>query len=435
MSDDFVRDLEEELVAAARFRAARRARRVRLPRLSRRAVRGALVGVAALVLAAALVALALERGDDRAADQRRATPPAGVVVPLPAMLPAASCRDLPVRDEPATASFPEIGVLARPQRKEDAMPPPQGNEITWLPVRSFDSGEPRLAKGSAIHVVPSLGVPLDGRCGSDDGPGLCLIRGSRFRCFTKDQVDANGALALAPGGLIVGIVPDGIDGVTLTAAGKSLTAEVVENVYEARLPMPAGTDVGVVPRPADAGCRRTIDPELLERVAVLRRPADEGPLLPRAARDAVEEWRWHLDTLAEAGARFWGGGDGLEFWAVPVVPRAAGRCAPASGVCIVAVTEDERADAQCVWGEDDLRKGVWRLTPLLPGNASIYGTVADGVTGARVTIDGETAEVGARDNVIGGVLPFPYRDNAKTHVELIRRPLSCCTSPRPARRG
>ena len=434
MSDDFVRDLEEELVAAARFRAARRARRVRLPRLSRRAVRGALVGLAALVLAIVLAALALERGDDRAADQRRGTPPSGVVVPLPAMVPGASCHDLPVRDEPAAGSFPEIAMLARPQRRDDAIAPPQGNEITWLPVRSFDSGEPRLAKGSAIHVVPSLGVPLDGRCRSDDGAGLCLVRGSRFRCFTKDQVDASGSLALAPGGVIVGIVPDGIAGVTLTAGGESVTAEVVENVYEARLPVPTGTDVRVVPRPADAGCRRTIGPELLDRVAVLRRPADEGQP-PRAALDAVEEWRRQLDTLAEAGARFWGDGDGLEFWAVPVVPRAAGRCAPASGVCIVAVTEDERADAQCVWGEDELRKGAWRLTPLLPGNASIYGIVADGVTGARVTIDGETAEVGARDNVIGGVLPFPYRDNAKTHVELIRRPRSCCTSPRPARRG
>ena len=59
MSDDFVRDLEEELVAAARFRAHRRSRRIVLPRLPRRrAVGGALAGVGA------------RRGRDRARSSR-----------------------------------------------------------------------------------------------------------------------------------------------------------------------------------------------------------------------------------------------------------------------------------------------------------------------------------------------------------------------------
>jgi LytR cell envelope-related transcriptional attenuator len=46
--------------------------------------------------------------------------------------------------------------------------------------------------------------------------------------------------------------------------------------------------------------------------------------------------------------------------------------------------------------------------------------VPDGVTRARVTIGGVSGEVDARDNVVGGVLPFPYSDYAKTNVELFR---------------
>ena len=91
MSDDFVRDLEEELVAAAQFRAQRRRRRLPRPHVSPRLLIGALAGVAALVLVATLAALALNRGgDDRAADRHAAPPPpGGLVVPAVPMLPAA----------------------------------------------------------------------------------------------------------------------------------------------------------------------------------------------------------------------------------------------------------------------------------------------------------------------------------------------------------
>lgn len=42
-----------------------------------------------------------------------------------------------------------------------------------------------------------------------------------------------------------------------------------------------------------------------------------------------------------------------------------------------------------------------------------------GVTGAPVTSGGETARVPARENVIAGVLPFPYHDGKRVHVELL----------------
>jgi hypothetical protein len=48
--------------------------------------------------------------------------------------------------------------------------------------------------------------------------------------------------------------------------------------------------------------------------------------------------------------------------------------------------------------------------------------VPDGVTGARVSIGGQPAEASARENVVGGVLPFPYSDTAKTRVVLLRGP-------------
>lgn len=75
---------------------------------------------------------------------------------------------------------------------------------------------------------------------------------------------------------------------------------------------------------------------------------------------------------------------------------------------------------------EERRRDAWRVTLLLRGHAAIYGIVPDGVTGVRVTIDGETAEVAARDNVVGGVLPFPYRD--KSRVAYVRG--SAATKPR-----
>jgi hypothetical protein len=42
------------------------------------------------------------------------------------------------------------------------------------------------------------------------------------------------------------------------------------------------------------------------------------------------------------------------------------------------------------------------------------------VTVVRVSMGGDSAEVAARDNVVGGVLPFPYANGMR--VEPIRRP-------------
>jgi DNA-directed RNA polymerase specialized sigma24 family protein len=103
----FVRDLEEELVAAARYRAAHPPRA--LPRPSRRAVLG---GVTALALVAAVAGFAL-RGGDAAPGERAATPRAADtgLSPLLPMLPTVDCGGKGVRDEPASPVMPDIGLL------------------------------------------------------------------------------------------------------------------------------------------------------------------------------------------------------------------------------------------------------------------------------------------------------------------------------------
>jgi hypothetical protein len=420
MSDDFIRDLEEELVAAARFRAQRRSRRLRLPRLPRPAPAAVALCVALLALLAAVAAIALTRGDhNRASDERRVTPPPpGVVVPLPLMLRTVSCPDVDVRRRPARGELQDFALLQRAPRADDAL---LVDTESRLAVTSLEPTETRRADGRLL-VVPSLGVAGGARCGSDEGLGVCLVEPSErwFRCFPIADVRAGRALTRTPAGENVGIVPDGIRQVTLTADGRMDRARVVDNVYEAQLDVPAGTKVTVRFDLADApDCTREAAPELLSRVAALSDVPEPGLPLPRAAREILDEWHSQLDAVVDDAARFWGGGDGVEFWVVPVVPYGEPECAPATAVCVVAVVTDaDRADAQCVLehqGGDE----AWRIGPLFEDRAAIYGVVPPGVTGARVTIGDATARVDARENVIGGVLPFPYHDGARTHVELL----------------
>jgi DNA-directed RNA polymerase specialized sigma24 family protein len=413
----FLDELEEELVEAARFRASRRRHAIRVPPR-------ALGAAAAIALVGLVAALALGRdgGDERAAHERRTTPPSSFVVPLVPMLEPVSCRGLDVRGESAFEAAAELGLLTHGRRQRDAL---EGDASSGLPVRTFDRAETRLADHrrlrTRLHVVPSLGVSADGSCESDDGPGVCLVGpGGRFRCFPIAEVRAGHAFARAPGGLIVGIVPDGVGRVYLSAGGRTVSARVFDNVYEAKLDVPAGADVRVeIARPGAEGCARSVSSELLESVAALRQPPEEGRPAPEAAIEAVrEQWRTSIDAVVEDGARFWGNDGGVDFWTVPVVRLGSRRCAPANRVCVVAVSPGTPTGAACFLHPRRGRDS--RVSPQLSDNAVIHGTVPDGVTGARVTVGKLTAEVDARDNVIGGVLPFPYEDGVQ--VDLIRRP-------------
>jgi hypothetical protein len=92
--------------------------------------------------------------------------------------------------------------------------------------------------------VPSRAVPIEGRCGRAALPGICLVETSlRFRCFSVWEVWSGHALVRSPLGLIVGLVPDGVVAVKLSARDRTVNADVVDNVYEAQLDVPAGTQV------------------------------------------------------------------------------------------------------------------------------------------------------------------------------------------------
>jgi len=426
MSDDFVRDLERELVAAARFRAARHR-----PVLPRPRSRGVLAGAAVVALACAAVLLVLGRSDpDTPGDERLAPPrpPTGAVATLVPLFPAVACRDVEVRREPAAPALADVlGVLERPERPDDSALAPSRDGRVGLPVATFDPREVRLAGygrlGTTVRVVPTLGVSTGGGCGATDEPGACLVDGAGgWRCFTTADIRAGRALARTDEGTALGLVPDGVARVTLSAAAASVAAEVVDNVFEARLDAPAGARVEITfTRAGDDGCRRGIAPGLRDRVGALTQ-LSSGLLLPLAARDLLRDWEWQLDAVVESGARLWGGGDGVEFWVVPVVPRGRAACAPADRVCVVAVPERLAADAHCEPAPNG-DEPSWRLSSLLPGNAAIYGVVPDGVTGARLTLDAATTEVDASGNVLAGVLPVPYGDGAEIRIEYLESPV------------
>jgi hypothetical protein len=419
----FVSDLEEELVAAARYRAERRSRPPVLPRPSPAALRGGVAVGAALALGAIVAAIVLQGGNGGtlAGERSAAALPPTATFRLPPMQPLAPCGQPASEPLVDGGPIPGISLLGRPQRDADALPLDPG----LLPIGSFDPRSARRATHtrlwSTVHVVPSLDVAVDGRCGSRDGPGLCLVADEReFACFAAADVEGGRALARTSAYTVVGLVPDGVDRVTIYASGPPVGAEVVENVYEAQLDDAPGSQLEVAfSRPEPDGCRRTVAADLLAQVAVLRDQPRPSHALPRAARDAFAEWEWSLDAVVESGARFWGRSVTVDFWAVPVVPRGAAECAPATRVCIVAVSERSGAWAHCVLGRN--RDGEdWVIAGLLRDHAVIFGVVPDGVTGARVTRRGATVEVDAHDNVFGGVLPFPYRVRDQTRVELLR---------------
>jgi DNA-directed RNA polymerase specialized sigma24 family protein len=232
----FLRELEEELLAAARFRAERPARRMLVPR---HLVPLALGGAGALILLALLVG-------NRAAEQRHAVPaPSASVVTLASMQRDAYCGGAAPGSEPWAREPTGLAVLERPQRKDDRL---SAAALAQLPLASVDPALTRRG-GSAgalagVHVVPSRAVSVNDRCGRAALPGICLVETRlRFRCFSVWEVGSGRAMARSPLGLIVGLVPDGFAAVELTAGGRTVGADVVDNVYEAQLDVPAGTHV------------------------------------------------------------------------------------------------------------------------------------------------------------------------------------------------
>ena len=421
--DGFVADLEEELVAAARFRAERRPLRLSPPRPSARSVGAVLL--AAVAVAVAVAVLVPGGGAEQRASRGPPVPPPDVANAfLLPMLPLVACGPPAPESIAAPAG---IALLERPQSDADL-----SLDRAGLPIGSFDPGAVRRASGdrlwSLLHVVPSSHVARDGRCGSDDGPGACLVANEReFRCFTSAEIRRGAAVAATAAGTIVGLVPDGVDRVTITGIRANFGTDVSGNVYEAQVGDVPTTQIELIFHRRDGdGCRRGVTPALASQVAVLREiPRPVAPL-PRAALDAIAGSQPRLAAIVEHGARFWGADDSVDFWVVPVVTRGEQRCAPANRACVVAVTASDRAWATCALRARDIGRAAWVVGQIRPRHAAIFGTVPAGVTAARVTIGGATSWEEAGGGVVGGVLPFSHRARSRVRVVLIRR------TPRPA---
>ena len=284
----FADALEEELVAAARFLATRRRGPVRLPRLGRPAV----IAVAVLAVAAG-AAFALTRGGDADDEIGDAPPPP----PPNATFSVVAMQRLTRCDRPGSESLARSGdftgfsVFQRPQRGPDGLP----FAPRRLPIGAYDARATRLVAQSrpeaAIRVVPSTKIAVYGRCGTDDGPGACLVAAERsFRCFPISDMRSGRAVARTPEGRLVGMVPDDVGRVTLSVAGPSARADVADNVFEVQLDAIRGTEVELAMQRAD-GCVRGVAPELLRRIGVLRERDQPTLVLPAAALGALRDGR------------------------------------------------------------------------------------------------------------------------------------------------
>jgi hypothetical protein len=313
-----------------------------------------------------------------------------------------------------------MAIFEREQREPDALPSAVAPDD--LPLTGYDARETRRPRIDAdVTLVPSRGV-RDG-CTDDEGPGVCVVAGMAdppvARCFTAADIGAGRAVALLEGGvlgaaLLVGIVPDGVDEVTLTADGERATVPVVDNAFEATLPgVRPGTPVRMMPRPP-VTCAPGVAPELRDRVTALYGAPQEGFTPGRAATQAIVE-RSGVDAIAFDAARHWGGGDGVDFWVVPVVV-GGDPCAPATHVCVVAESE-QGAAALCAAGAEP-GAAKWRISPLPGGRSAAFGLVPDRATAATVNAGGRSADVDAGLNVFGGVLPFRVPDDAAPEVEV-----------------
>lgn len=298
--NDFIADLEAELVSAARRRATRR----RLPRL--RLVPA--IAVAAAALAAMFVVGALDRS--QTADDRPA-PPAGegIAVTIPPALGAQETERCPHLDG-WTAYAPgdsTLAVFRRPETAEDALPA----RVDWLHASVVDADNARRVADD-LWLVPAMGFDCDGAQNALD-PGVCLVAesGPVARCFSDTAIAAAKAVAVTRRGAVAGIVPDGVTGVEIDG----VQATVADNAFEASLPgVTAGDHVQV--RLVGAPKRCGPSPQAYAAVPALERPPTGNPTrqleMAMAGNGGHGAWR---DSAREIKTP-----EGLRIWVVADVP-------------------------------------------------------------------------------------------------------------------
>jgi hypothetical protein len=236
MSDDFVRDLEDELVAAARYRAAHPPRRIALPaRPGRRVVLHALAAGAVAALAIAAV-FAIARGGD--AERTAGTPP---------VQQGAACGQVApeLRDRVTALSEPQRLGSTPPRAAIDAVEEWDAlgaivldGARYWGSDDGVDFWVVPVARGAGdcvpaadACVVAVTGGDADAICGPGPEPGAVQWR-----------------IVLLPGGrsAAFGMVPDRATAVTVEAGGRSAEVEAGLNVFGGVLPFPVRDGDGPV---------------------------------------------------------------------------------------------------------------------------------------------------------------------------------------------
>jgi hypothetical protein len=383
--NDFIADLETELVAAARRRATGR-RRLPRPRLT------TVAAVAAVVLIA-VVAVAAVRGIESSGtgDERPATPPPssgpGVTLTLPAAADAASaprCADAVGGYSPSGV---RLSVFDRAQTAGDRLP----GDLSWLPASMYVPGSVRQA-GPGLHLV-TAGI-TERPCGDNQvyQTGACVIAGraEAGRCFTGAQI-ASGAAVTVFRGTAYGIVPDGIESVELSWDGGDAAATVHDNAYAVD-GVPANGRVHIQPSGAVEGCVPSA--AVYDAAPALRLPAAGTP--PRSLDTAMQQLGLGGDWLAHA--RHLTTRTGIEIWVVPDMPcdrddRQPERvCLQADGGSLLCDTPS-RIRAQGVWRQSgqviagfapdgarraEVRTGERNAVELAAVQDGVFGTATDG---------------------------------------------------------
>jgi hypothetical protein len=299
--NDFIADLEAELVSAARRRASRR--RLPRPRLA------PVIALAAVALAALLVIRGVDRSqtaDDRPAPQFGQS----IAVIVPAALDTAATHQECEHAEGWTAyapADPALSVFARSRAPADALP----GVADWLPA-TFVLEQASRHVGD-LWVVPVVGPNCRGSRDTLVG-GVCLVARAEHpvaRCFSDAEVNAGKAIALTAPGTVAGIVPDGFTAVSVDG----ITADVADNVFQAQV---AGVEAGHQVRVRLAGVPRVCAPSQRAYAAVpaLGQPPTGNPTrdLEIAMADNGNRGAWR-DSAREITSR-----DGLHVWVVPDEP-------------------------------------------------------------------------------------------------------------------
>ena len=382
MTDDYLADFERELHAAAQRRTARAPRRRWL---------APAFGTAVAATAAVFVVLSLAGAPEREVEVPPAAPPAtGTEVKLPGVAPATAC--VPERSEVAPPT--RMSVFGRTQHAPDAFSDDETARLVGAAAYDPDATRSPSGIGERVLLSPTNRVG----CEKEGESGVCVVAETGSRCFTGSDIISGRALLLVEPGKVVGLVPDGIGSVVLTAAGRRTQVSVVENAFLAEIPTDARTAVLALEPPS--GCA---PPDAMRRaVPVLDKEPDPGGVPP-----AVRGYRGRDAAVAARYARIWGGGDGVTYW---VVPRLKCDGAEEDKVCVVPLIEAEAGRDGGGGGDacaalDELGRG-WIHFPLSDGGAAVAGFAPPGASDVRVRIreGGFEQRFTVKDGVWGGTL-------------------------------